>query len=57
MDPNATLAELRRLVDRTRERMDAGYPELDDALRMTELIHALDEWLSHGGFLPSQWSR
>jgi hypothetical protein len=64
MDPNANLAELRRLVARFMQAWDEADEETgavtidtDDALRMAELVEALDGWLSKGGFLPAAWSR
>lgn len=56
MDPNANLTEQReivaRMLDETQESPD-GFA--NDALRLAELIQALDEWISNGGFLPIQW--
>jgi len=52
MDPNANLAEQRRLLRkfRQRNRLTAG-----EATRLAELVDALDEWLVNGGFLPVAW--
>lgn len=52
MDPNANLAEQRRLLRRFRQRnrLTAG-----EANRLAELVDALDEWLSQGGFMPDAW--
>lgn len=58
MDPNATLMELRALAQ---AHMDEGPEEtgLDvaDAVRMAELVQALDEWITRGGFLPDAWQK
>lgn len=43
MDPNATLREARAAMARG---------DLDEAAHLYE---ALDNWLSHGGFKPSEW--
>ena len=53
MDPNANLAEQRRLLRkfRSRNRLTSG-----EATRLAELVDALDEWLSGGGFMPEAWS-
>jgi len=55
MDPNETLAEIRRLV------RVIGTPAADEAgveaLRLAELVEGLDNWLSRGGFLPDKWER
>ncbi len=59
MDPNAALAELRRLV--ASNQVDVGLLEQDPAEverrldRMCELVEALDNWVMGGGFLPFEW--
>ena len=51
MDPDACLAELRRIAERvTRES-----PTTDALERAAELFLALDVWLTNGGFLPEDW--
>ena len=62
MDPNENLAEQRRICERlsARETSDPEEYEsgdVDDWQRLAELAHALDEWLSGGGFLPEAWKR
>jgi hypothetical protein len=59
MDPNATLAAIRELINH-----DAQLPhdsnERDDSATLNELIEyfdALDQWLTKGGFLPSEWRK
>jgi hypothetical protein len=54
MDRNANLAELRRLVNAN---IDREYVSDHDTARMMELFSALDEWLSRGGLLPTEWQR
>lgn len=63
MDPNAALARARQLIAGARELgaspegVDVSdYDALGDLLALAEQIHALDEWLSMGGFLPGAWS-
>lgn len=51
MDPNANLAEQRRIL----ARFNADEASLADAERLAELVAALDEWISRGGFLPAEW--
>jgi hypothetical protein len=64
MDPNANLAEQRRLAKRllelpadelghytTAEQSEAYYA----SLRLAELVEALDGWIGSGGFLPKDW--
>lgn len=63
MDPDANLAEQRRLAEHiahhihtplTKDVSDlvAGY-----AARLAELVIALDEWISRGGFYPKDWTK
>jgi len=51
MDPNATLTELRDLIDE--------YYEDGPTDRLTRLLvdhfQALDNWIKGGGFLPDDW--
>jgi len=53
MDPDAALAEIRRLLDSidTNPRHDADF----EVGRLIELVRGLDEWLSFGGFRPDAW--
>jgi len=53
MDPNANLAEQRRLVDR----INSGKASKGDLARLADLVDSLDAWLSKGGFLPTAWER
>jgi len=58
MDPNATLAEIRRLASAIRSDADAGIGASRLPLRsarLAELCEALDGWISRGGFLPDAW--
>ena len=54
MDPNATLADLRRLTILLLVNPNNGD---DAAVRMAELFEALDSWIARGGFLPQTWAR
>lgn len=49
MDPNATL-------DRMRRHLDAAH-SADEFDELCELVEAMDNWLSKGGFLPDAWKR
>jgi len=51
MDPDACLEEIRDVV----AKINDGVPGLATAL--AELVDALDEWLSKGGFLPKGWTQ
>lgn len=53
MDPNATLARIRELTAIVEaEEGDVG-PYM--TAELAELVTALDEWPSRGGFLPRDW--
>lgn len=59
MDPNATLSEARAAYTafvRAADEMDSD--TYDRALcALAEHFNDLDEWLTKGGFLPSEWSK
>jgi hypothetical protein len=70
MDPNANLAEQRRIIARLRE-IEKKYHVLDtvafpsasylqatggDHDRLVELVEAMDEWLSKDGAFPDAWT-
>lgn len=63
MDPTANLAEQREIAARITLAVDTADPSTinpvdpDDAARLAELVMALDEWMSRGGFLPAAWQR
>lgn len=57
MDPEATRTEMRELAHEVQRTADNETAELDPyvALRLAELVLALDEWLCHAGFPPAAW--
>lgn len=62
MDPTEALTELRARTFYAQAHRDDGleFPDVDteeNYARIVELILALDAWLTHGGFLPSQWTQ
>ena len=58
MDPNANLRELRELTAQFLKDWDEERtPDTLDVYRMAELVEALDEWITRGGFLPSDWRK
>lgn len=60
MDPNANLQEQLRIAQRildASELEDDNILESGDAERLSELVLALDEWITRGGFMPSRWSQ
>jgi len=59
MDPNETLSKLRALLggDYTRDTTGVTFDDLlGFVCEAEELFQALDEWLSKGGFLPTDWA-
>ena len=69
MDPNANLREQRQLAAAITKIFNAADPDTgsfteqqrDDlnsaGIRLAELVAALDQWISGGGFLPGSWAR
>lgn len=67
MDPEANLKEQRTLAediidildDETNDEQD--YDVLAEvaaqAMRLAELVQAMDQWMSRGGFMPSDWAK
>lgn len=63
MDPDVTLAEMRKRVERANQLIDAGafgenqgeWNEI--TLELVEYVAALDRWVSLGGHLPEPWRR
>ena len=59
MDPDANLKEQRELAAKIIATWDGA--ETDDAIdphdavRLAELVEALDRWLTMGGALPTRW--
>jgi hypothetical protein len=60
MDPDETLREIRELAAKLQGNYWEDEPDWDNELeasnRLTELVQALDEWLSKGGFPPRAWN-
>lgn len=55
MDPTANLSEQRRIVARILD--ERREPTAMDALRLADLVEALDNWIKSGGALPQQWQQ
>ena len=53
MDPNETLDAIRRVIKRINE----GESQSDDFEGICDLFEAFDEWMSKGGFLPTDWRK
>jgi hypothetical protein len=54
MDPNEVLAGMRALVAQVHND-EVAEPQAHN-VAMAEQFEALDEWLSHEGFLPGAWA-
>lgn len=54
MDPDANLCEQRAIIGRN---IDWLVPDTHDMVRLMDLVNALDEWLSSGGYPPGGWTR
>lgn len=55
MDPDQALKDIRHYVNVVERDGGESAPATADAL--VESFRALDDWLSTGGFLPSDWQR
>ena len=53
MDPNTALKNIRRIAQDVRASAHYRGSKADE---LADAVHGLDEWLSRGGFLPSNWS-
>lgn len=53
MDPNAALERLRDALRTMDSYSEDVWP--DDVMEVVESARALDDWLSRGGFLPTDW--
>ena len=57
MDPNECLKNLRKAMDALGESIAEGGVDVDDVESLMDRVHALDTWLSKGGFLPDDWAK
>lgn len=54
MDPDAALAQIRELI--VKHQTSSEEISTSDAAELVELVDSLDEWMTKGGFLPTEWS-
>lgn len=54
MDPNANLRDQLKLATKIMEEPRTEWVDPADAKLLAELVLALDEWISKGGFLPAR---
>lgn len=58
MDPTANLEEQLAIAARVNDCVaDACASCEHDGARLAELVEALHEWITRGGFLPAQWQK
>ncbi|MFC9995848.1 hypothetical protein [Nocardia sp. NPDC127526] len=59
MDPNTALAEIRDLISQYNEICLWEVHDFQEVtgilIGLTDHVAGLDQWLSHGGFLPKEW--
>lgn len=56
MDPNANLNESLELAESIIAASDNDQPIPEvDAVRLAELVVAMNEWMQKGGFSPTRW--
>lgn len=60
MDPDANLAEQRKLATQILQDDDssegaASCINVNDAVRLADLVASLDGWIRFGGHLPADW--
>jgi hypothetical protein len=59
MDPDATLQEIRRIIqlNNTAGQPDSDGIDGDEIGRLFEYVEALDNWITGGGFIPTDWGQ
>lgn len=57
MDPNANLKAQREIVKKLLDGNTEQSLFIHYAVQLAELVQALDQWMSRGGFLPEAWAR
>ena len=61
MDPEANLREQLELAESMVDNPEESEEHVDDMCndgrRLAELVLALNEWITKGGFLPTSWKR
>ena len=54
MDPDNALTQIRELI--TKHQTSGEEMSTSDAAELVLLVDNLDEWLTKGGFLPTEWN-
>ena len=57
MDPNENLKQQLELAGAILHlyHQDSGYDATEDAVRLAELVQALNDWIQRGGYIPFGW--
>jgi hypothetical protein len=55
MDPDEALAQIRVAVAGMNREDSPGVDFVEHARDLADLVEALDEWLTQGGFPPASW--
>jgi hypothetical protein len=56
MDPNETLRLIRLTIKQMAVEEKGGLMWTAHAVELSEYVEALDEWLTNGGSLPTDWA-
>ena len=56
MDPNATLATIRSIIEGYRTNADEGEWDDSDTQELIFHVENLDAWMTRSGFLPDEWA-
>lgn len=56
MDPDENLRQQLQLAGAIIHLADEDYDATDDAVRLAELVQAMNDWIQRGGFLPKRWT-
>lgn len=56
MDPNENLRQQLQLAGAIIHLADEDYDATEDAVRLAELVRAMNDWMVQGGFLPRNWA-
>ena len=57
MDPNMCLQNIRFFAEQLHNGQLSPKEHVWVAGQLAEMVHALDGWISDGGFLPTDWAK
>lgn len=55
MDPDENLRQQLQLAGAIIHLADEDYDATDDAVRLAELVQAMNDWIQRGGYIPFAW--